>query len=622
MKKHLDKFYSAYGDRGVMFLLYALSVVINSIMSVSMELPAILPDEIGVASIAAYYTGHDWSGVMSELGCYYGYIQAIFYAPLFLLFGTNPLALYKSMLVMNGVLVSFIPPLAYHLAAKLNVEKVWQKVIIAVCSGGYVTYVAHSKFIWNEAICSLLPWALIWCAYIAWDRKNRYSRFTMSVMSGFLCAVCYAANQRLVTVVIAFALTIIIFRLVFKEKILNITVTLMTAAASFITEYFFRLMVQNAVWRDNQQLMLIDSESIRPEMLTVNSLNSLVSVVCGHLYTFFTSTLGLGAIALVLLVVLIVSAIKDGVKNRAAKKNAATGEDGTKEYTAPARTFSIRIMLFGVYSFLAIALTLTLSAFQKCGSENAAAVQDVTIFGRFVDSTAPLAVFFVLVFMFRYGLKLWHVFSAAGVYAFFCAIFALGGYQQVSQGEIYRESAVMGLLPWRIGEELSAPLTGMSFVIMSSCVFSAFVMMIVLISCTKHHSVAAISVVMCASILYTTLFVYGEYLPLSTEENAEKTAAAQSISQLVYNDKQSPVIAAYFIPSRTAAMVQFLNPMTSVEIVYDKKDIPENCILITEMSRSVPFEKGTYDVVGLADGYAVYAYGSSARDFISFKANS
>ena len=145
-----------------------------------------------------------------------GYIQAVFYTPLFWLFGSSPYALYKSMVVMNGVLVSFIPPVAYHMAAKLNVEEVWQKIVIAVSCGAYVTYIANSRFIWNEAICCLMPWVMVWCIYMAWDRKNKYSRFTMSVLSGFLCAVCYAADERLTAVIAAFAATVLIFRIFFN----------------------------------------------------------------------------------------------------------------------------------------------------------------------------------------------------------------------------------------------------------------------------------------------------------------------------------------------------------------------------------------------------------------------
>ena len=178
MKKRLEHFYSSFGDSGIMFILYAFSVVANCLLTWNMELPAIHPDEITVAGTAAFFAGKDWSALLASPhfseGITGGYIQALFYVPLFYLFNT-PYAIYKAMLVVNSLLISFIPMIAYHLASKLNIPKVWQKIVISLCCGFYITYVAHSKFIWNEAICSLLPWALIWCIFMAWDKKNKYS---------------------------------------------------------------------------------------------------------------------------------------------------------------------------------------------------------------------------------------------------------------------------------------------------------------------------------------------------------------------------------------------------------------------------------------------------------------
>ncbi len=248
MKKQLEKFYCSFGDRGVMFIIFACSVVMHALLAMISELPAIQPDEIGTASIAAFYSGRDWSGIMSRVGYYYGYIQALFYAPLFPIFGGNPLALYKAMLVVNGIIVSFIPLLAYHLSSKLGVSKVWQKIVIAFCSGLYITYVAHSKFIWNEAICSLLPWLLIWCVFMAWDRKNSHSRFAMSMLSGFMCAVCYAAHSRLIAVAAALVVTLLVMRIWLKEKILNLPVFFITMGLSFVTEHFCASVIKNAVW--------------------------------------------------------------------------------------------------------------------------------------------------------------------------------------------------------------------------------------------------------------------------------------------------------------------------------------------------------------------------------------
>lgn len=599
MKKRLTNFYSVYGDRGVMFLLYSISVVANSLITMSMELPSIYPDEIRTACIAAYYSGRDWSGIMPQ-GEPVGYIQAVFYTPLFWLFGSSPYALYKSMVVMNGVLVSFIPPVAYHMAAKLNVEEVWQKIVIAVSCGAYVTYIANSKFIWNEAICCLMPWVMVWCIYMAWDRKNKYSRFTMSVLSGFLCAVCYAADERLTAVIAAFAATVLIFRIFFKERIFNLPVMVIAAAASFMTEHFCRLMIEDATQSAAQAVSSVQAES-----------GGFIATLFGHLYTFFTATLGVGALAAALLIIILIGITNDFLKNLSARKNTEAGEDGTRRYSAPERTFNTRILLFGVYTFFTVGISLVMSVVSD---------SDRIISGRFADSVAPLSVFFVLVFIMHYGIKLRHIFTAAGIYGFTCLIFALNGYDSAS--EEYLRSTVLGVLPWRISEDISAPFTGMSFVIMSSCVFTAFSLMIVLISSTRHHRVGAISFVICGAFLYSSLFAANVYLPDITEENADKIHPAQSISALIYDDPQSPDVVAYYIPQRTAALVQFLNPSARVCNITEKRDIPENCILITEVTRSMPFEKGTYDVVGIAEGYAVYAYGNAARDFVRFKGSS
>ena len=121
MIRRLRQFYDTFGDKGVMFVMFAFSVVVNALLSMYMKLPEINPDEIGVAGIAAYYSGHDWSGLMSGIGHYCGYIQALIYTPMFVFFN-NPYALYKAMLVTNGVIISIIPLIAYNIAARLGID--------------------------------------------------------------------------------------------------------------------------------------------------------------------------------------------------------------------------------------------------------------------------------------------------------------------------------------------------------------------------------------------------------------------------------------------------------------------------------------------------------------------
>ena len=55
MKRRLEQFYEEFGDHGIMFILYAFSVVVNALLCWNMLLPAVYPDEISVAGTAAFY---------------------------------------------------------------------------------------------------------------------------------------------------------------------------------------------------------------------------------------------------------------------------------------------------------------------------------------------------------------------------------------------------------------------------------------------------------------------------------------------------------------------------------------------------------------------------------------
>lgn len=615
MKEKLQRFYSTFGDRGVIFILFAFSVVIHALLSLNMELPAVNPDEIGVASIAAFYAGKDWSGLMYAVGYYYGYVQAIFYLPLMLVFH-SPYALYKAMLVMNGVLISFIPMIAYHLAAKIGVPRVWQKSVVALCCGFYVTYMAHSKFIWNEAISSLLPWALIWCVYMAWDRKKSSSKFTFSMLTGFICALSFGAHSRLIAVVIALSMTLLIARFVFKEKILNLPVFFVTMAASFFTEYFFRTMVQTFVWRGIPTGNTIEGGFDRLQGLTdTDGFSRLISTLFGHLYTFCTSTVGIGAIAITIFVMLCFSRISEGYTAKRLAKNASDNENAE----SVKNRFSLRLVIFGVYGFLAVGGSLLLSVLYKFNSSQYGEIKDLVIFGRYTDNVAPLAIFLVLVFIYLHGCNIKMLAASAAAYAYVCFGFFTVSYPVVINKGSYRESPVLGLLPWRIGEDISESFTSLSFVIMTASVFAFFAIIVVFLSCTRRFKIQFLSVVFCGVFTYTTLFVAFDYLPMRAEENLEKTAPVKAVCEFLYNDSGSPEIVAYQTNSRTAALVQFLNPRTEVSLIRKAKNLPENGIVILENGTEIPYSPDEYDVVGATADFTVLACGQYARDYIKYK---
>ncbi len=614
MTEKLKRFYSTFGDRGVMFILFAFSVVIHALLSLNMELPAVNPDEIGTASIAMFYVNRDWSQLMSTIGYYYGYIQALFYVPLVLVFN-SPYALYKAMLVMNGVLISFIPMISYHLAAKLGVPKVWQKCVISLCSGFYITYIAHSKFIWNEAICSLLPWALIWCVFMAWDRKNKYSKFTFSMLTGFICAVCFAAHSRLIAVVIALVLTLLIARFLFREHILNLPAFFITGAISFLTEHFCRNAIQHNVWADMARGNTMESGLGRIDgLFEKGGIDRFVATLFGHLYTFCTSTMGIGVIAISCFVVLCVYRFNEWYKH---KKNATVNPDGTRIYEPVKYKYSLRVTVFGIYGFFAVGGSLLLSVLYKFNSHQFGDIKDLVIFGRYTDNVAPLAICLALIFLFRYGYSIYLIIGSAAIYSYICFGFGLTTADALTGS--YRESPILGLLPWRIGENCAEDFSPLSFIIMSSMVFATFALLAVVLCCTRRFKTHFTAGITCAIFTYTTLFAAFSYLPMRAEENAEKIAPAQAISEYLYNDKLSPTIVSFNTGSRTAGLVQFLNPKATVSYIKDTDDLPPTGIIIIKNGEHIPFSPDLYDVVGITEEHTILAYGTAARDYIKYK---
>ena len=123
----------------------------------------------------------------------------------------------------------------------------------------------------------------------------------------------------------------------------------------------------------------------------------------------------------------------------------------------------------------------------------------------------------------------------------------------------------------------------------------------------------------CFAFLYTTVFAGFVYLPMRAEDNLAKTTPAKAVSELIYNDRQSPQIVVYKTNVRIASLVQFLNLNTQVAIVNKVDKIPDSCIIITKESTALPLQAQEYDKIGSAEGFTVYAYGEAAREFMKYK---
>lgn len=599
MKRRLLQFYDSFGDRGVMFILYALAVVMNALLSVFAELPSVYPDEINAAGVAALYSGKDWSGLLRNMGSSSGYVQALLYMPLFRVIN-NPYALYKAMLIVNALIIGFIPLIVYHLAGKFGVLRVRRKLLIAMCCGLYAAYITNSKFIWNEALTCLLVWLLVLCVFTAWDKAGKSSKAVQSVLMGFLCAVAYASNKRLISIVMALILTVIIARLVLREKILNLPVFGITLAVSFSAEYFLRLTIEQALWTDTASA---------GGSIANGSVNNIFGVFFSHIYAFMTSSVGTGALAAAIFVVMLFSYLTEGVKAR-----AKTLEDGTKVYEPVKHKYSSRLIVFALFQFLAVGCTAMMSALFSFG---VGSMQEAELFGRYTDNIAPFAIFLVLVYIFLYGINLTMPLIGAGIYGYSCFCFAVAGYPMTEISSSFKYSSIFGIFPMILGESADGD-SDMKYIIMSSLVLTLYALMIVFVSCTRKHKTSLVTSMMLCVLVAATVYSSVIYLPRLCMQNSEELTQCKEVMRLLYNDSQSPPIIVYETEPKVAGTLQFLAPDTRVSILNKDGQITESCLLVAKNDAKVPFSGGSYDVVGRTDELTIYAYGETARDFIRY----
>ncbi len=606
MKKRLIQFYNSFGDRGVMFILYALAVVANVLPAILAELPAVFPDEINNAGAAALLSGRSRWGVLDSLDSGSGYIQAVLYTPLFWII-KNPYALYKAMLIMNALVVALIPLIAYHLAGKFGVVRVRRKLLVALCCGLYVAYFTDSKFIWNETLSCLMVWILALCLFSSWESKSRSSRAALSVLAGFLCAAAYAVNTQLIGLVAALALTVILARVFMRERMLNLPMFGISLIASFVAEHFLRQAVAGSIWNGEAETL-------------GNALSSPSSGFFGlfftQLYAFMTSSVGIGSLAAAIFVVMMFSCLKEGIKDR-----PKTLEDGTKVYEPIKHKYSMRLTVFALFQFLAVVFTATAAA---VFASSATSSSELAVFGRYTDNIAPLAIFLVLAYIFLYGIDLVKPLIGAGVYGYSCICFGVAGISAAELSEQFRYSALFGLFDmFAEFSENAAESAKTNCIIMSSLVFTLYALIIVFASCTRKRRTTVITGTVFCVMMAATIYTGIVFLPHVFFRNYEEKIPVRELLGLVYNDAQSPPILVYNTDSdapETAATLQFLAPETRVRIIKSSDSVSDSCLLIAKTGVAPPFDGGSYDIVGRTSEYTVYAFGDIARDFIRFSA--
>lgn len=97
----LHRIYGKVGHRGIKFFLYLLFFALHIIISATVYLPSIEPNEFSAVALTNMMLGGDWTSAMGKSSYFYGFLQAVLYIPA-MTFTKDPFMQYHLMVIING----------------------------------------------------------------------------------------------------------------------------------------------------------------------------------------------------------------------------------------------------------------------------------------------------------------------------------------------------------------------------------------------------------------------------------------------------------------------------------------------------------------------------------------
>lgn len=200
-------------------------------------------DEMGYWGNAAYFAGHDWSGIL-QYGNYYSFGYGVILAPLFVIF-KNPVMLYRAAIFLNVLFLVLAFVFAYKIAEQIYPKMdIRMNIVLSMISILTSGAVVEAEIAWSETLILLLTWLLIFCfVKYLYTEKNRY--FYLFLIGNVWI---YMVHQRMVGIVIASSMMLVYC--VYKKRvsgkqllIASVILVLGLCLASWIKEY-----TQTALW--------------------------------------------------------------------------------------------------------------------------------------------------------------------------------------------------------------------------------------------------------------------------------------------------------------------------------------------------------------------------------------
>lgn len=616
-------------DWFIMAALYVVALTVHVLMTQVTTMFNLTPDEYAVTAVSAWFNGYDWSQTVSA-GGYYGYFQSLFYIPVFW-FVDDPMLQYRVMILINGVLMSFAPVIVYFLARKWFGVRKLSSVFIAIICGFYPAYLLLTKYTWNETMCCLLPWVFALLMYKSLKSFRDDSRAgnavfrqqLWAVLAGLTLVAAYATHGRMIALLAAGAVLELVVLFSMKKRIFALTGFYASIVAGLFADKLMKGYLQNVLWlkeqSDKASVNTIENTLGRIFDLDPEKLMHFPQTLVGHFFYFISSTWGFGAVAMVLIISGIVMYYV--TKSRAKKGKAELTPDGkVRNY------ISTSLAIFCWLAFLAMGAIFVVSVGFKATSTVFDTRADTTIFGRYIETFFPIALFPALITIYRGRFSALHsiaaLLSAAGIFSLteLLTVPVVVGDGTTDKSVV--SAMVLGLAPLKIGEGLKDKITQTTFIKIIAVVMALLLALLIvrLIMQKKQRGMFNwVAIPLGALLMYSSLYGFDGYTVVQGR-NAEYGAQYVSEALEMIEDSGFDDVLAFSLKSERYVKAQFLFPNMHVRLASTLKKLNSQSVrpdfIIADREDNLQLWSGDLWLVGdINNNIHLYACTSAAREW-------
>lgn len=289
-----------YTDTQICCFMYGLVLLMMIVLGSPLGVSYIL-DETGTVANSAFLAGYNWNDWVNCTGGYfYKYGQAIFYFPILKLV-SNPYLIYKLMLFVNGVILAWIPVIAYTILRKhLKQEDKAKCTLASLCISVIPATVLYSLYARADVMLTAFAWITLYVVLECMEAESRKKRIVLSVLIAFVSVYMYMCHSRGIVFVIAVFMVVFVIRFLMKNKHICFSAYVISLVVWMYTDDKLTHYFKNSIWGSGTKKNTLENVNVDKyaNLLTAGGIETVIKNVTGWLFNTFLGTYGLAVLGI------------------------------------------------------------------------------------------------------------------------------------------------------------------------------------------------------------------------------------------------------------------------------------------------------------------------------------